>query len=419
MYRDTAPLTSAPGPSIVGFMIQFILTAAVAFLTLFSCGGQKIQSVDRENLFTLNLGKMEDQIDLFGLEGNRSARKTCLYMRDGIFYISDGNGSKVVKYTSYGDLLSMIYNGDTNPPPLTLKTEAPNQELVTRRAIAYPLNEPGELAVDSRKHLYVEDRLPPDRRSFDAEKRTIMDSTVLHFDGDGHFVDYWGQEGIGGTPFPRISGIFTSVHDEVAVVCRLSTGWNIFWFDQNGTVLYLIKIKNEDLPIPKDRKSRPSLDSISVAPDSRSVYLKIDYYRDSIDESTKTKSGIAYDGSIIWIMNAETGAYTGSVDVPVFEQETKENDKKVTVDLIYSMLGVVRGGKIFLSVPTAGGYSLLLLESDSKNQKRGFIQVSDDELAFNAFHLSSDGILSALLATNLEARVVWWRTDRFIGDPRK
>jgi hypothetical protein len=38
---------------------------------------------------------------------------------------------------------------------------------------------------------------------------------------------------------------------------------------------------------------------------------------------------------------------------------------------------------------------------------------------FNTFHLSGDGILSALLASEFEAKVVWWRTDRFIGEPRQ
>jgi acyl-CoA thioester hydrolase len=44
-------------------------------------------------------------------------------------------------------------------------------------------------------------------------------------------------------------------------------------------------------------------------------------------------------------------------------------------------------------------------------QRRGFIQVDNDELQFNAFYVSEDGILSGLLATELEVKAVWWRTD--------
>ena len=400
-------------------MVSLLALTVAVSLALVSCGENRIQSVDRENLFRLDIGRLEDQIDLFGMQGNRSSLKTRIAMRDGLFFLSDGNGAKVVRYTSYGDLLSMIYNADENPPPLTLKTELDSEEVVTRRAVAYPLNEPGELAVDSRKHLYVEDRLPPERRSYDAERRNLLDSTVLHFDGEGRFVEYLGQEGIGGTPFPRIYGIYASLEDEVAVICRLITGWNIYWFDKEGTALFLVRIRNEDLPVPEDRNGRPSLDSIAVAPDARRLYLKIDYYLDTYDESTRTKSGIAYDGSAVWAMNVEDGSYEHRTEVPVFERTVVENDQKIQMDLMYSMIGAARDGKVFLSVPDVGGYDLLMLETGSREQKRGFIRVDEDELAFNAFYLSADGILSALLATEWESKVVWWRTDRFLGELRK
>ncbi len=399
-------------------MISTAVLLISALLGLASCADEQVQSVDRENLFVLNIGRLEDQLDLFGLEGRRSVRKTRIAMRDGIFYLSDGNGSKVVRYTSYGDLLSMMYNADTNPPPLSLTTELDSDQVITRRAIAYPLEEPGELAVDSRKHLYVADRLPVERRSFDLERRTLLDTTLLHFDENGRFVEYLGQEGVGGTPFPRIYGVYASVQDEIAVLSRLTTGWNVYWFDRQGTALFLVRIQNEDIPVTGNRTSRPSLDAITVSPDSRQIYLKVDYYLDSFDESTNTKSGIDYDGSVIWVMNVEDGSYRQSIEVPPFEQTATENDKKVETKLIYALLGAARGGKLFLSVPSPGGYSLLLMKLDSPDQKRGFIRVGDDELRFNAFHLSGDGIISAILASDYEAKVVWWRTDRFMGEVR-
>ncbi|GAB1481266.1 hypothetical protein MASR2M78_00810 [Treponema sp.] len=126
------------------------------FVSLSSCTNNEIPSVDRENLFSLSIGRMEDQVDLFGLEGRQSSLKTRIAMRDGIFYISDGNGAKVVQFTSYGDLLSMIYDSESNPPLLSLKPDSGDSGVVTRRAVAYPLNQPGELAIDSRKHLLCE-----------------------------------------------------------------------------------------------------------------------------------------------------------------------------------------------------------------------------------------------------------------------
>uniref|UniRef100_A0A7C3E3E6 Lipoprotein n=1 Tax=Gracilinema caldarium TaxID=215591 RepID=A0A7C3E3E6_9SPIR len=398
-------------------MIRILIIALVGLLSFSSCSSKEVQSVDRQNLFRLDIGRLENQIDLFGLDQSPAMLKTHIAMRDGIFYISDSKGQKVSKFTSYGDLLSMIYNQETNPPPFTLKKDSKSTEIVTRRAVSYPLIQNGNITVDSRKHLYVEDRLPPDRRTYDAEKRVLFDSTVLHFDSDGNFIEYLGQEGIGGTPFPYINNLYTSIHDELAVVCRLPTGWNVYWFDANGAMLYVVLIRNEDLPVPKGETLYPSLDSISVAPDSRHLIIKIDYYKDSFDESTKTKSGIVFDRSILWVMNVEDGAYLNSVEIPPFDQI--QSNQKEKVQLVYSVLGVSRGGKVFLSIPDTNGYHLLVLDLESRDQKRGFIQVDPDELAFNTFYLSEEGILSALLATDYEAKVVWWRTEKFTGDVRK
>ena len=389
-------------------------------LLMFGCkGSRQIQSVEREDLFTLNIGKLEDQIALINLEGDRGIRRTGIAMRNGLIYIADGSGGKILKYNSYGDLLFMIYNEETNPLPLTLKplTEG---SIVTRWAVSYPLMEPGEITVDSRKHIYVRDRLPYERHSMDIESKALLDSVILHFDADGRFVEYLGREGIGGSPFPKVEGLFMSQRDELAVICRLPTEWNIYWYDSEGNFLFLIQQKNEYLPIPPDRDNViPSLDTISVAPDSRKIYFKMDYYRNTYDESTNTRTGIEPDSSVIWVMNVENGVWEKQIDIPFFEYTYMEQNKRVTARMIYSLMGVINHGRIFLSFPVEGGYSLLVITSEfgiSGEQQQGFIQVDSSELKFNVFNLSSDGILTGLLADDWEAKLVWWRTDKFTGD---
>jgi len=396
------------------------LSASVllAVLLLASCADKPVPSLDRENLFQLSIGRMEDQIDLFRLEGRARPRKTRLAMRDGIVYLSDGNGAKVVSYTSYGDLLSMIYDAESNPPPINLRTDFAETEVVTRRASAYPLNEAGEIAVNSRKEIFVEDRVPAERRTYDAERRTMLDSVVLRFGGDGRFIEYLGQEGIGGTPFPLITGLYVSAYDELVVVCRHVIGWNVYWFDPEGNLLYLVLIERDDLPLPEGRRSKPSLDKIIPAVDDRKVYLKVDYYKDTVDDSTNTRSGIGYDGSILWTLDVKTGAYSEPREVPVLERVEVDGVTRTQTELISSFLGVAKGGKFFFSAPEDGGYALILLAAGSPERKRGFIRVDPEELVFNSFFLSDDGILSALLASEFEAKIVWWRTDRLIGEPR-
>jgi hypothetical protein len=271
--------------------------------------------------------------------------------------------------------------------------------------------------VDSRKHIYAEDRFPYERHGFDTENKALLDSMILHFDADGRFVEYLGQEGVGGTPFPRISGVFTSVRDELAVICRLPQGWSVYWFDSGGTPLYQIPLPDKAVPIPGDRSGVfPSVDAVIAAPDARRLFIKVDYYRDTYDESTNTRSGNEGDGSVIWIMNVEDGSYAGAIEVPFFEYAVSVNNRHVTENLLYSMLGVIRNNRVFLSFPVEGGYSILILAADSREQRRGFIRVDDGELMFNAFYVSEDGILSGLLAADWEAKLVWWRTDRLAGE---
>jgi hypothetical protein len=394
--------------------------AALAGLLFYgACSSNRNNAVAREDLFSLEIGRLEDQIDLFNLEGRRSTRKTAIAMREGMFYISNGNGEKIARYTSYGDLLFMIYNEETNPPPLTLRPNNEGSGLVTRWALPYPLQEPGSIAVDSRKHIYAEDRFPYERHSFDVESKALLDSMVLHFDADGRFVEYLGQEGVGGTPFPRIEGLYTSARNELAVICRYPQGWNIYWFDAEGTVLYFIQLPNALVPIPPDRTPvSPSIDTIAAAPDDRKLYIKVDYYRDTYDESTGTRTGSVPDSSMIWIMNVEDGSYTGTIEVPFFEYTFIENNRKVTENLLYSLLGVIQNGRIFLSFPVDEGYAILILAASGSavEQRRGLIRVDHEELQFNTFCLSEEGILSGLLAANWEAKLVWWRTDTLAGE---
>jgi hypothetical protein len=396
-------------------MTKRYLFILLAVLALSGCFQGRISSVARTDLFDLEVGPLEDQINLFNLIGNTSSNRTSLAMRDGLFYISDTSGGKIVRYNSYGDLLFVIYNEETNPPPITLRRGIDEEGMATRWSITYPLREPGSLTVDSRKHIYTADKIDPERSLNDAEDKSLLDNIVLHFDDAGRYVNFLGQEGIGGKPFPRITGIYASVDDEIAVVCLLSTGWNVYWFNSEGTLLFLVQLRRDTMPPPPDAQIQyDAMDTVAASPDSRKLFFKVDYYRNSTDEDNNSVA--VPDSSFIWIMNIETGAYEQSMNVPFFEYTATENNRKITQKLPYAMLGVIKDSRVFLYFPVDGGYSLLVLTAGSKEQRLGFIQVKNDELEYNTFNLSAEGILSGLLATEWNAKLVWWRTDRLLGE---
>ena len=394
---------------IIPIVLLAIIPAFVA------CKDTEIKSIEREEIFSLNIGLMEDQLALYNLVGQGTGKKPGFAMRDGFFYIADGTVGKIVSYNSYGDLLFMIYNEETNPAPVSLRINNDENKHVTRWAYTYPLREPGEITVDSRKHIFVEERLPHERHRFDPDNRVLLDRIVLHFDADGRFVEYLGQEGIGGSPFPRINGLYTSQNDELAVVCRLPSAWNVYWYS-SGTLLYLIQLKNHSVPVPSEWPDvYSSVDTVVAATDARRVYIKVDYYRETIDESTNMRTGHEPYGSIIWILNAEDGLYIDSVRLPFYETAATESNRPDTFRLLYSMLGAVRNGRFFLYYPEDNGFSIMVVNANIHENRRGFIEVDSNTFHYNVFNLSYEGILSAMAVDDWKVSMLWWRTDRFFG----
>ncbi len=395
-----------------------LAAALLAPLALSSCGDPKGSvAVGREQLFTLGYGPAEDQIDLFQLENAAGPLKTRLAMREGIFYVSNGNGAKVVRYSSFGDVLSMLYDPERNPEPLLLKPSK-GEEGPGRRAYPYPFLAVGEVAVDSRQTVYVEDRLPPERRVFDKDSGSMLDYVALRFDKEGRFLDYLGQEGVGGTPFPFIAGIYVTPADDCVVVSMTQASWLVHWFDARGFVRYSLKIRRDSLPQPsRDSGLIASLDRVLPDSDGKSLLLKVDYYREAVDPQTKSRSGIEYAGSWAFRMDPSNAAVTDRWEIPYEEKVVKQaNDGGTTRHVRIPELLGVSGDRLFLTTADDEGKSYLsIFDLSSRNISRYSIDIAPDELFYSTLCLSSDGIVCALLGTKYEARVVWWRFDKLLG----
>ncbi len=410
-------------------------TARIAFLGMVACGmlllpscsaNRAVETLQREQLFTMSYGLLEDQLNLFMLEGDAPPLKTRLAMRDGIFYIVNGNSGKLITTSSFGDLLAMIYNPDRNPPPFVLKTvdTAVNVGVTsaprTRTALSYPFNEPGEIAVDSKRSLFVEDRVPEERRSKDGTTGAELEYVVVRFASDGTYMDYLGQEGVGGTPFPFITGLYVTNNDECIVVTVIPDAWSIFLFDGRGSLMSTITIQRDALPHPEsdhpqDEALIASLDGIYPNPDGDSLFIKIDYFKETVDPETKTPSGIILDSSYVWQMDQKSGDYTGKFEIPAFESISAKKNEEAAVALNWDFVGSARGSLFFTSSDEDGQTYYALFDLANHSFKRYLLRIDPEELKYTSFSLSLDGILSALLCTEFEVRIVWWRFDKIIG----
>ncbi len=370
--------------------------------------------LDRELLFTMPIGKMEDQLFVQQFDGVNTLAKTRIMMKDGFFFISNGEASKVMEFSSFGDLINLFYNGDKNPKPVILKAVDNLQGDITRAAFEYPLRDPGEIVKTGNGALLVDDQINEQRWEYDEERDVRLDRIVLSFSENGEFTSYLGQEGPGGTPFPYIHGLYANAGNEIIVITRNPSGWEAFWFTHKGDPLYKIEFKNELVPMDKDSVTL-SIENIVPDIEKRELYLKIDYYTEN--EARKIK----YNKSVMLGYNLELQKYDLNIDLPknivkseqpvIFEQKEHE--------YLYEFAGVARGPSFFLISPYDDTvYRLTVVGEDGAVKDRGLIEFSDKEIFFRNYYVNPDGIFSAIVCGEFEAEIVWWRSDRFIEEPQ-
>ena len=398
---------------------KYILTALiVSSLVLSGCGRNgSSDMIERRHQFSMAIGKMEDQIDLIQIPGQPFQQSIDIVMRNGLYYISDGAARKVMEFSSYGDLLTLHFNESVNPAPVLLGEDTGDGRTVNRKAFGYPFSELGGIAVTASGMLLVEDALAEDRHIWDEELGTSLRNVILRFDDEGNVIDYVGQEGISGTPFPYIDTISVGLGDVLTVIARTLENWLIFGYDAAGNRMYSYKLSEQSLP-GADEALVASLDAVMPAPESDRVFVKTDYYRDnSADADNQEPDYRFYRSTVHWI-DTRSGRFSGSLDLPpslrtsgkaqMFNREEQE--------VIQYLVGVSEGGYLFFVSPvTEEIYNLLIIDLSGLVIHRGSLRLSDEDILFSRFYVTHDGILTAFIAGDTEVDVVLWRTDRYIG----
>jgi hypothetical protein len=373
----------------------------------------------KETLFSLELGTLEDQIDLFQRPGLASPERSRFLFSDGLVLVSDGNARKVMELSSYGDLLSLFYNPDANPVPALVATGPGSGQVKNRRAFAYPFAELGELALTDSNQLYVEDLVPSERRVFDPTMGAVLESRILRFDRDGKFLDFLGQEGIGGTPFPLVDRLTVTSRGELAVLCRTGSGWAAWWYDRAGNPIDKAVITFDSLPKSPNLSDPGSLlaQLETVFPTSdRKLLLKVDYYRQLLDPTSHSPSGIQSAQSRIWTYDLASRSYQRSYALPVLKRVKSKDDPDPTGDRPYQFLGVSDGGLgYFLSSPEADNRRFLVCRSDGSAVLERNIAVDGSDALFAQYQVTRSGILVGYLSDGNRAQLAWWRSDKLLG----
>ena len=398
-------------------IIYEIALATTLTLLLASCQKSKVvASLEQDTLFSLKYGNFEDQINLFDLDGVGEIN-TSIAMKDGFFYIANGESKKVMETNSYGDLLSLYYNADTNPAPSFMQNG--KTAGTTQKSIAYPFNEISFLAIDGRKYLYVVDKLPMERQEIDTNSKMVLSQIVLRFDGEGNFVDYIGQQGPGGTPLPYVKNIYTTDNNELVVICRVKDGFIAYWYATTGYLMYTIPFTEDNIPNPYKEKSTTDtwakIENIIPDHSERTLYVKVDYYQSYVDEASKVQSGIDYTDTLLYPLTIRDGTYGKPITIPPYNMQIAEGFSSESHDIPFDFLGVTDSGWFFFIVSTEKGFILQMVQPNGQKILKRSLAIDHAKNMFYTFCLSDNGILSGLFAQKDEAKIVWLRTDSLIA----
>ncbi len=398
-------------------MRKTLLAAGLIFTGIFftSCvKTESVQSISETELFSLPYGNFEEQLSVTDLNDVGDVRFG-IAMQDGFFYIVNGESKKILELNSYGDLLTLFYNEDSQTARLLENSNRPDKSI--HHEISYPFDYPGMVAVDSNKNVYTVCTIPWNRQERSDDGSMLYSQTVLRFARDGSSVDYIGQQGPGGTPFPFIKNIYTTSKNELVVVATSTEGAIVYWFESDGFLKYMIPVTKRDAPTgDNDVTTDFFLNIQNVVPDpvSYKLYVQIDYYSSYVDEESKVQSGINYIQTLLYPLNIETGIYEEPVSVPPYEESVVSDYSKLTYRIPYDFLGVTKSGWKFFIVKTEDGFNIEMIQSESQRILRRHFNALHSNIVYDTMCLSQDGILTALYLEKEKARVVWYRTDNLI-----
>ena len=390
-------------------------------LSFVSCSKEEKKSMEREDLFYLRYGAFEDEINLSHFYEREENVNSQIVMKDGFFYISDSQAKKVMKFTSFGDLLSLYYNAEFNANSISPelqhlsekkdeneKTEKKDAIIHTVSSVQYPFNYPTFITVTDEKDLYVVDTLAVERLEVDFEDELLLKNIVIHFNEKGEFVDYIGQEGYGGSPFPSIWKISSNAENELVVICKVREDFHLYYYNSLGVLVdkSVIEASNLKKLYKNDENTYLSIESAYPAYNDKNIYIKCDYYVQEIDESTKVKKGIKHDKTVLYVFDRGRKDIS-NFELPTYNFNETVGGERVSVRKLYEMIGVDSDGTVFLITPHKTGYSIVFFDVKSKRAYQHTLYVPS--ALYTSFHVGETGILSAFFATEEHGIISWWK----------
>lgn len=375
--------------------------ALAGWLLAAACTRQPAPELARDELFTLSLGPLDEQLDLFRVGGAAARRSTGISMRDGLFYIANGNARKIMQLSSYGDLLLLIYDPRSNPAPVGMAAAA-----ATRLAVPHALHAPSQVAVASGPRLFVVDAAAAAPAAADAGPGQL----VRRFGARGQPLGSIGREGAGGTPFPHVQRLTVTADDTLVVTARTPRQWWCYWYDAAGELLDQVA-----LPYTGQLGGAARLLVWEVLPHraARRLFLFVDALP---AEPGAGAAARVRDAPGVRIYDVASRSVVGSFALPASGSRRSAGAAAGPGEELaapaYYPLGVTTDGMLFLTRrENDQTHSLVVLGRDGRVVTRRRFGLDETGLGFVSLGMSPGGVLFGLLAEADRAQVVWWRSD--------
>lgn len=393
-----------------------ILTLLI-FAFFLGCNDKLSNVLEEKILFSLDYGRLEDQVDLVFEHEYNPNRIDSLASKNGLFYIGNGKINKVLELSSYGQLLNIFYNPSDNPSPIMLSKFLDESIVSNRNAYVYYFNDMGAIAVNSKREIYIVDRVVKGREEYDEDGQ-LLTMRLLRFSESGEAVDYIGQNGVGGTPFRNIDSVTISTNDEITIVSRDKDFYQVYHFTKEGRLLYDIKLNAQSMPsvFKSDSQVFGIINKIVPDKEKRLLYIKVDYYTGSKSDEF---SSVSFKSSSIWKFSlAKQKFLEGHISLPkVFVKDSVIGGTSSQLrEVIYDFLGADASGNIFFLCQTEKNiYNLRTYSRDGKLLLDKSIVLNDAQLYCRIFEVYEDGKLNAMLCYSDRVDIVSWNSDKFLG----
>ena len=365
------------------------VACAAVLAALGSCTSRPPAELVGDELFSLGIGPLDEQLDLVRVAGAPAPHATRMAMRDGLFYIANGNARKVMQLSSHGDLLLLIYDPESNPEPVGLASGG--RGAATRVAVPHGFRALSHIAVDNQRRILVVDG-----------------QRVKRFAPDGRYLDAIGREGRNGAPFGFVERLTVMADDSLVVTARSAAQWVIYWYDDEGRPQDRLHLAHAGgLGDETGLVIRDLLPSVS----QRRLLVFVEAWKDG-EEAGSGVPGVR-------LFDAATRSVVASYGLPdaAPRRGTGGAGNEEQAGPWYHPLGVTAEGLLFLTRREDDRTrSLLVLGANGRVVVRRHWVLDETALGFVSLGMSDDGVLHGLLGAGDRARVMWWRGDLLVAE---